>query len=239
MDDVDNRAVIAAWAAATDHLDAFGEEGDFTRQHLLNPAIFALLGSVEGRAILDAGCGQGYLCRLLARRGARVTGGEPATPWYQAAVERERRAPAGITYLQADLSTMKALGPFDAVIANMVLMDIPAYEAAIQRCVASLAPGGDFIFSLSHPCFEESSPTWAGKEYVAVREYLAEYTIPQTFSPRFHRPLSRYLNHVTDAGCVLRHLVEPQLGEEWARLGPAYTRNVHVPSVIVVHTTKS
>ncbi len=72
-----------------------------------------------------------------------------------------------------------------------------------------------------------------------MREYLADYTIPQTFSPRFHRPLSRYLNHVTDAGCVLRHLMEPQLGEEWARLGPAYERNVHVPSVIVVHTTKS
>jgi len=53
MDDMDNRAVIAAWAAATDHLDDFGEEGDFTRQHLLNPAIFALLGPVEGR---DPGC---------------------------------------------------------------------------------------------------------------------------------------------------------------------------------------
>src|SRR5579875_512278 len=74
MDTLDNHAVIAAWAAATDHLDDFGEEGDFTRQHLLNPAIFALLGLVDGRTILDAGCGQGYLCRLLAKRGARITG---------------------------------------------------------------------------------------------------------------------------------------------------------------------
>ncbi len=141
MDDVDNRAVIAAWATATDHLADFGAEGDFTRQHLLNPAIFALLGPVEGHTILDAGCGQGYLCRLLAKRGALVTGVEPATPWYQAAVERERQEPLGITYLQADLSIMEALRPFDAVIANMVLMDIPAYEAAIHRCVASLAAG--------------------------------------------------------------------------------------------------
>ncbi len=239
MNILDNRAVIAAWAAATDHLDDFGEEGDFTRQHLLNPAIFTLLGSVKGRAILDAGCGQGYLCRLLARRGARVTGVEPATPWYQTAVERERHDPLGITYLQADLSTLEAPGRFDAVVANMVLMDIPAYEAAIHRCVAALVPGGDFIFSLSHPCFEEPSAAWAGKGHVAVSEYLAEYTIPQTFSPRFHRSLSRYLDHVLDAGCRLRRIVEPSLDEEWARLGPAYERNVHVPSVIVVHATKS
>lgn len=238
MGDVDNRAVIAEWAAATDHLDDFGEEGDFTRQHLLNPAIFALLGPVDGRTILDAGCGQGYLCRLLARRGAWVTGVEPAAPWYQAAVERERREPLGITYLQADLSTLEVSGRFNAVIANMVLMDIPAYEAAIQCCAGALAPGGDFIFSLSHPCFEEPSTAWAGKGHVAVSEYLAEYTIQQTFSPRFHRPLSHYLNCVIDAGCALRRIVEPALDEGWARLGPAYERNVHVPTVILVHATK-
>lgn len=33
-----------------------------------------LLGDLEGRAVLDAGCGQGYLSRMLAARGARVTG---------------------------------------------------------------------------------------------------------------------------------------------------------------------
>ena len=235
----DNRAIIAAWTVATDHLDDFGEEGDFTRQRLLNPAIFTLLGPVAGRSILDAGCGQGYLCRLLAKRGAWVTGVEPAAPWYQVAVERERREPLGITYLQADLSTLVVSSHFDVVVANMVLMDIPAYEAAIHCCVAALAPGGDFIFSLAHPCFEESSPAWDGKECVVVREYLAEYVIPQTIAPRFHRPLSRYLNHVIDAGCALRHIMEPQLGEEWANLGPAYERNVHVPSVILVHAAKS
>jgi 2-polyprenyl-3-methyl-5-hydroxy-6-metoxy-1,4-benzoquinol methylase len=235
----DNRAIIAAWAAATDHLDDFGDEGDFTRQHLLNPVIFALLGPVAGRTILDAGCGQGYLCRLLAKRGARVTGVEPAAPWYQTAVEWERRDPLGITYLQADLSTSASLGCFDAVVANMVLMDIPDYAAAMRHCIASLVPGGDFIFSFSHPCFEEPSSAWGGKGYVEVREYLAEYTIPQTFAPRFHRPLSHYLNQAVDAGCMLQRLVEPQLASEWARLGPAYDRNLHVPSVIVVHARRS
>jgi 2-polyprenyl-3-methyl-5-hydroxy-6-metoxy-1,4-benzoquinol methylase len=235
----DNRAIIAAWAAATDHLDDFEDEGDFTRQHLLNPVIFELLGSVAGRTILDAGCGQGYLCRLLAKRGARVTGVEPAAPWYQKAVAWERRDPLGISYVQADLSTGAALGCFDAVVANMALMDIPDYVPAMRRCIASLVPGGDFIFSLSHPCFEEPSAAWGGKGYVEVREYLAEYTIPQTFAPRFHRPLSHYLNQTIDAGCMLQRLVEPQLAREWARLGPAYERNLHVPSVLVVHARRS
>jgi len=238
-DTPDNQTIITAWAAANVHIESFGEEGDFTRQHLLNPAIFALLGPVEGRAILDAGCGQGYLCRLLAQRGARVTGVEPATPWYRAAIEREEHERLGITYLQTDLSTLEITDRFDAVVANMVLMDIPAYEAAIQQCVAALAPGGAFVFSLTHPCFEEPSSAWASKGCVEVHEYLADYAIPQAIAMRFHRPLSCYLNAVIDAGCVLCRIVEPQLDAAWAAQGPAYERGVHVPTVIVVYAAKS
>jgi protein-L-isoaspartate O-methyltransferase len=35
-----------------------------------------MLGNVRGQRILDAGCGHGYLSRMLAARGAQVTGVE-------------------------------------------------------------------------------------------------------------------------------------------------------------------
>ena len=38
------------------------------------PVLLAQLGDVAGQDILDAGCGEGYLSRVLAARGARVTG---------------------------------------------------------------------------------------------------------------------------------------------------------------------
>ena len=37
---------------------------------LLNPALFQLLPDVKGKRVLDAGCGEGYLSRKLARLGA-------------------------------------------------------------------------------------------------------------------------------------------------------------------------
>lgn len=46
----DNRSAITAWNAAADHLDGFGDEGDWSHRHLLNPALFALLGEVRGDA---------------------------------------------------------------------------------------------------------------------------------------------------------------------------------------------
>src|SRR4051812_2321773 len=36
--------------------------------------ILTLLGDVSNQDVLDAGCGEGYLARILAGRGARVTG---------------------------------------------------------------------------------------------------------------------------------------------------------------------
>ncbi|HEV3379912.1 MAG TPA: hypothetical protein VG142_02825 [Trebonia sp.] len=47
-------------------LDAMGPEGDFVKQHLINPVVLRMLGDVRGRRILDAGCGHGYFSRMLA-----------------------------------------------------------------------------------------------------------------------------------------------------------------------------
>ncbi len=66
MPDVSNTDNIKAYSQISrDTIEAFGDEGDLTRKYLLNPAIFALLGDVRGRAILDAGCGQGYLRAMM------------------------------------------------------------------------------------------------------------------------------------------------------------------------------
>ena len=51
----------------------YDEQGDIHRVVLLNPTIFSLLEEVDGKHVLDAGCGEGYLSRLLAKKGASVT----------------------------------------------------------------------------------------------------------------------------------------------------------------------
>src|SRR5688500_15342907 len=97
---------MQTWSDVPRHfIESFGEEGDFARQYLLNPALFSLLGDVKNKRVLDAGCGTGYLARLLSKQGAQVVGIEPAAPLFDYAVEREQREPLGIEYIQADLTT--------------------------------------------------------------------------------------------------------------------------------------
>lgn len=240
MPEITNAENIQHWSTVPRSLmEEIGDDGDFARRYLLTPAILAMLGETNGKTILDAGCGQGYLCRLLARRGATVTGLEPAAPLFEYAEERERKEGLGIRYIQADLSTFTGGHLYDAVIANAVLMDIPDYLPAISSCLCALRSGGSFVFSVTHPCFEGTAAEFRAKGCVAVSEYFAEYPIQQRFGYSFHRPLSSYLNAVVASGGILREIVEPRLDPAHAKETLELERDLHVPTFIVVHATKA
>ena len=48
--------------------------GDSNRRFVIDPALWSLLGDVSGLSVLDAGCGNGYLTRLLATKDAKTVG---------------------------------------------------------------------------------------------------------------------------------------------------------------------
>ena len=86
-------ATYVAWREqAEPDADPFG---------LLLP-LLDLLGDIEGRRVLDAGCGEGYLARVLAARGARVTGIDLSARLI--ALARARDPGGTIDYQVADLS---------------------------------------------------------------------------------------------------------------------------------------
>lgn len=240
MEQISNADAISSWGKASqESVESFSDEGDFTRKYLLNAVIFALLGDVKGKRILDAGCGQGYLSRLLAKRGAQVTGVEPAEAWYRYAQRQEAAEQLGITYQQADLSSWTSPSEtFDYVIANMVFMDIPDFQPALHNCVQALKHRGELIFSLLHPCFEETGAAWKEKGYVEIRDYFQERAIKQNLGHFIHRPLSTYLNSILQEGCTIQNVIEPQLDEAIASQHNA-ERYWHVPGYIVISASKA
>lgn len=236
-----NKETIDAYSGLPgDFYDRVGEDGGFSRRALLNPAIFHLLGDVAGNTVLDAGCGHGYLSRMLAARGASVVGVEPANVPLQFAVGREREKPQGISYLQRDLSRLGDLGTtFDAVVANMVLLDIPDWRSALENCIGVLRPGGLIVYSLHHPCWVPGNfDTWVRRGGVEVTEYLNEYVQGvDGLPPNFHRPLSSYINETIRLGCDLFEVVEPKLAEDDME-SPAQAILSRVPNFIVIGARK-
>ncbi|MFD0973028.1 class I SAM-dependent methyltransferase [Plantactinospora endophytica] len=211
-------------------------DGDFAKRHLINPVLLRMLGDLTERRVLDAGCGNGYLSRILAGRGATVVGVEPGQSLFDFAVEQETTAPQGIRYIQADLCDLPNLGgPFDAVVASMVLPAIPDWIGAMRACVHALKPGGLFLFTVNHPCYEQLWPTWREHGEYRTHRYLTEYEIPGPNGVDFHRTLSTYLNQVTRLGCHLTELAEPGLDPDATAHGPdGIDAYVHLPNFLII-----
>ena len=87
-----------------------------------------IVGELSGLTVLDAGCGEGYLSRILMHRGAYVIGIDISPRLVEMARAKD---PAGnITYQVADLSQPLTAyqDHFDLIASFFVLNDVPDYR---------------------------------------------------------------------------------------------------------------
>ena len=66
---------------------------DTYREYFNNPAFLKFLGDVKGKKVLDAGCGEGLNTRILARKGAQITGIDNSPRMIEYALEHESQEP--------------------------------------------------------------------------------------------------------------------------------------------------
>ncbi len=252
----DDEAIAAQWNNMAANWDArYGKEGDTSRVHLLNSALLSILGDVAGRRILDAGCGSGYLCRMLARRGAKMVGVDLAPAWIEMA--RSRKPELNIEYHAGSIAHMPFLadGSFEAVVSVCVLMDTRDYEEALGEMHRVLAPGGVLAIAILHPCFTsppggrwERHPVDSARPedrwYWRVSSYLQPTWETWRWEPvgmatGFHRPLSNYMQTLLGVGFRLTHFIEPAPSPELVAADPAtWAPDARIPLFLVLGAIK-
>jgi SAM-dependent methyltransferase len=109
-----------------------------------------------GTRVLDVGCGVGRWSRLLAARGAEVTGVDLSPTMIGEA--RRRAAAAGLEgrcrFLVQDSAALDAGGPFDLVLGVTVLqhiLDPHALRSAVERIARHVAPMGRIVLLEAAP----------------------------------------------------------------------------------------
>ena len=108
-----------------------------------------LLKDLAPRArVLDVCCGTGYLARMLAARGYRVTGVD-ASPGM---IRYAARSAPGARFHVADAARFRTRARFDAAVSTFDslnhILQPEALAAALRNVAAVLVPGGAFVFDM-------------------------------------------------------------------------------------------
>ncbi len=156
-----NREVRRLWEQKAAFWDERYGEGNEFHKTLIEPSMERLLELRADELVLDVGTGNGAFARWMAARGARVVAFDFSSVFIERAKQRTVEHADRIEYLTLDATDetqLLALGPnrFDAAVSNMVLMDMSSIDTLASSLAKLLKPGGRFVFSIAHPCFNSN-----------------------------------------------------------------------------------
>jgi 2-polyprenyl-6-hydroxyphenyl methylase/3-demethylubiquinone-9 3-methyltransferase len=122
---------------------------------------------LEGRTVLDIGCGAGLLSEPLSRLGAVVTGLDPAPSAIAAARAHAEATGAELSYRAGTVEELAAEGAkFDAVLAMEVVEHVEDVAGFVATAASLVAPGGLLCLSTLNRTPKSFALAIVGAEYL-------------------------------------------------------------------------
>jgi SAM-dependent methyltransferase len=207
-----------------------------------------IAGQLEGATrILDIGCGEGQVSRLAAGRpGVEVVVGVDPTA---AQVKEAHRRGGGAWFGRADAEALPfSSRSFDAAVACLVFEHIEGVDRAIHEVGRVLRPGGRFLFLLNHPLLQTPGSGWIDdtileEQYWRIGPYLIEDSTHEevekgVWIPFIHRPLSRYINALAEAGMYVTLMAEPAPPPGFLARASEYRDAATIPRLLALRAEK-
>jgi 2-polyprenyl-6-hydroxyphenyl methylase/3-demethylubiquinone-9 3-methyltransferase len=125
---------------------------EFRPMHEINPLRLEWidgLAQVQGKKIVDIGCGGGILSEAMAKKGADVLGIDLALKPLQVATLHAQQEGVDVTYqrMSAEALSETHSGQFDVLTCMEMLEHVPNPLLVVQACSRLVKPGGWVFFS--------------------------------------------------------------------------------------------
>jgi len=125
---------------------------EFKPLHAINPLRLSWIKtfvSLEGKKVVDIGCGGGILAESLAQAGAETTGIDLSEKALKVAELHALEVGAKLTYraISAEDLAQEQAGQYDVVTCMEMLEHVPDPASVVQACADLCKPGGTLFFS--------------------------------------------------------------------------------------------
>lgn len=153
MENVDHAEIAKFEAIANRWWDA---ESEFKPLHQINPLrlnFIDQIASLNGKKVLDVGCGGGILSESMAHRGANVTGIDMGETPINVARLHSLESNVTIEYWQMSAESLaekidqNPQQQFDVITCLEMLEHVPDPGSVINACASMLKPGGHLFLS--------------------------------------------------------------------------------------------
>lgn len=236
-----------------------GDAGLVMQRTLVDPNIERLLDLKPNQRLLEIACGNGVFARRMAAKRVNVVACDFSSAFIELAKARTTENRDRIDYRVVDATDQAALlalgkQSFDAVACSMAVMDMAEIDPMLAAVRQLLKPGGRFVFSTVHPCFNSGQ----GMKRVIEEEdkdgeivdvhsiKISNYATPTSYKGLgivgqpaaqyyFHRPLNVLFGACFRAGFVIDALEEPTFESNANPNRPFSWENYReIPPVLIV-----
>jgi SAM-dependent methyltransferase len=234
------------------------DEGDFFENYmkrrnrkdspnniLEKPILLELLGSVDGKRILDLGCGDAEIGVELLQKGCLSYLGLEGSENMSRVAAENLDGKAG----QVLLTSMEEWEPqpekYDIVISRFALHYLADLASVFQKVHDSLVTGGRFVFSVQHPVLTSSTKSaegsgrrtdWIVDDYFNQGERAEPWIGKKVI--KYHRTVEEYFQLLLQAGFKVDDLREGTPKAENFSSQEEYERRKRIPLVLMFSCTK-
>ncbi|UCG36633.1 MAG: methyltransferase domain-containing protein [Candidatus Bathyarchaeota archaeon] len=199
-----------------------------------------LLGNVEGKDVLEMGCGGGQNAIVLAKWGAKSAGVDISEEQIKHARNLAQQQNIEVPFHVGSMEKMEMFSDeiFDIVLSSCAIGYSEDYEQTFREAFRVLRKNGLFVFCVVHPIANRGRTVKRGKRklwglgnYFDRRRRTWTWKYDDTTIAKFdgyHRTLQDYFNSIVSAGFIIERILEPEpyplnkMTDEEKRMIPYY-----------------
>jgi Methylase involved in ubiquinone/menaquinone biosynthesis len=213
------------------------------------PSLFSLCPKLNGKAVLDLGCGYGENCNEFEKRGAKKVIGIDISE-KMLLVAKEKNMNDTITYIQMCMEDIGDLREnFDVVFSSLAIHYVNDFPKLCNDIYKLLNPNGYFIFFQENPintCFTNGNRWTKDISGNVLYANLSNYSIDGVRKSKwfvdnvikYHRTFSTIINSLVEAGFMIEKILEPIPDLKIRNEHPEYINDIHKPDFLIIKVKK-